>query len=194
MTTIGLTGGIGSGKSTVASLFIAYGIPVYMADDASKRLVNTSPCLRSQLTDLLGHDIYGREGLNRRMMASLIFNDTHLLEKVNALIHPEVATDFDRWLARQTERYAVLESAILFESGFDRKVDIRLAVYAPEALRIQRVIAREQASEAEVRQRMNNQLPDELKIKSADYVIFNDGKQALIPQMENFLARLHNGK
>ncbi|MDR2119826.1 MAG: dephospho-CoA kinase [Tannerella sp.] len=190
MTTIGLTGGIGSGKSTVASLFTVYGIPVYVADEAGKRLANTSPYLRSRLTDLLGNGIYGEDGLNRRMMASLIFNDKRLLEMVNALIHPEVATDFDRWLTRQTGRYAVLESAILFESGFDRKVDIRLTVHAPESLRVQRVIAREQANEAEVRQRMNHQLPDEIKLKNADYVIFNDDRQALIPQMENLLARL----
>ncbi|MDR0757337.1 MAG: dephospho-CoA kinase [Tannerella sp.] len=192
MTTIGLTGGIGSGKSTVASLFAAYGIPVYVADDAGKRLVNTSPNLRNRLTSLLGDGIYGKDGLNRRMMASLIFNDKNLLERVNAIIHPEIAIDFDRWLERQTGRYAVLESAILFESGFDAKVEVRLTVHAPEALRLQRVIAREQTTEAEVRQRMNNQLPDEIKMKYADCVILNDDTHALIPQMENFLVWLDN--
>ncbi|MDR1601353.1 MAG: dephospho-CoA kinase [Tannerella sp.] len=192
MTTIGLTGGIGSGKSTVASLFAAYDIPVYVADDAGKRLMNTSPYLRNRLTSLLGNDIYGEDGLNRRMMASLIFNDTCLLERVNAIIHPAIAIDFDHWLEWQTGRYAVLESAILFESGFDGKVEIRLTVHAPEALRLQRVMSREQAGEAEVRQRMNNQLPDEIKVKYADYVILNDDKHALIPQMENFLAWLNN--
>jgi dephospho-CoA kinase len=190
MTTIGLTGGIGSGKSTVASLFAVYGIPVYGADDAGKKLVNTSPRLRSRLTGLLGDGIYDENGLNRRLMASLIFNDKCLLERVNGIIHPEVATDFDRWLMRQEGEYAALESAILFESGFDRKVDVSLTVYAPEALRLKRVMAREQASEAEVLQRINNQLPDEIKKERADYVILNDGQHALIPQVNDFIVWL----
>ncbi|MDR1330683.1 MAG: dephospho-CoA kinase [Tannerella sp.] len=191
MTTIGLTGGIGSGKSTVASLLGVYGISVYVADDAGKRLANTLPYLRGRLTDLLGSDIYDENGqLNRRQMASRIFNDSELLEQVNGVIHPEIAADFDCWKAQQAGRYAVLESAILFESGFDRKVDVRLAVYAPEALRLQRVMEREQASETEVLQRMKNQLSDEIKRKRADYVIFNDDEQALIPQVENLLAWL----
>jgi dephospho-CoA kinase len=194
MTTIGLTGGIGSGKSTVASLFAVYGIPVYGADDAGRRLADTSPHLRSRLAGLLGDGIYDENGLNRRLMASLIFNDKGLLEQVNGIIHPAVATDFARWLMRQEGRYAALESAILFESGFDRKVDVSLTVYAPEALRLQRVMAREQVTESEVLQRMHNQLPDEIKKKRADYVILNDETHALIPQVNDFLVWLDERK
>ncbi|MDR1407214.1 MAG: dephospho-CoA kinase [Tannerella sp.] len=188
MTTIGLTGGIGSGKSTIASLFVVYGIPVYIADDAGKRLMNTAPHLRSRLTDLLGNHLYDDSGLNRSLMASLIFHDPKLLKQVNGIVHPEVAIDFDRWLTQQTGRYAVMESAILFESGFDRKVDVRLTVHAPETLRLQRVMAREQTDEARVLQRIKNQLSDEIRGQRADYIIINDDEQALIPQLERFLV------
>ena len=208
MTTIGLTGGIGSGKSTVASLFELYGIPVYYADEESKRLLETlhpnrvaNPVtvktrggtahqyslLHERLTALLGDSIFGPDGLNRRLIASLIFNDAKLLEQVNAVVHPEVARHFRSWVERQTAKYAVLESAILFESNFDQHINICIMVYAPSELRIRRVMKRDRITEAEVYQRMQHQLPDEEKIKRADYVIYNDDIQPLIPQIEKFI-------
>ena len=204
MTTIGLTGGIGSGKSTVALLFEIYGIPVYSADEESKHLLETlnpnrvsnpvrvetahhHSVIRDQLIALLGDSIYGHDGLNRRLMASLIFNDDKLLEQVNAVIHPEVGRHFQSWLERQTTTYAVLESAILFESNFDRYVDVCVMVYAPRELRIRRVMARDQVTEFQVLQRMQHQLPDEEKREKADFVICNDETQPLIPQIEKFL-------
>ena len=188
MTTIGLTGGIGSGKSTVASLLEIYGIPVYTADEESKRLLDSSPLIREQLTVILGDSVYGADGLlNRRLMASLIFNDAKLLKQVNDIVHPEVGRHFQSWIGRQTIKYAVLESAILFESNFDRYVDFCLMVYAPSELRIRRVMARDQITEAEVLQRIQHQLPDEEKMKRSDYVIYNDEKQPLIPQIEKFI-------
>jgi len=208
MTTIGLTGGIGSGKSTVASLFEIYGIPVYYADEESKRLLEAlnlnrvaNPVrveargetahhyshLRERLTALLGDSIYEPDGLNRRLMASLIFNDAKLLEQVNAVVHPEVARHFQSWVGQQTTKYAVLESAILFESNFDQYINICIMVYAPRELRIKRVMKRDRVTEAEVCQRMQHQLPDEEKMKRADYVIYNDEKQPLIPQIEKII-------
>jgi dephospho-CoA kinase len=187
MITIGLTGGIGSGKSVVASLLEVYGMAVYSADKESKKLLVSSPLVREQLIALLGNSIYDSNGLNRRLMASLIFNDSNLLEQVNTIIHPAVGRHFESWLERQTTKYAVLESAILFESGFDRYVDCCLMVYAPCELRVKRVITRDGITEAEVWQRMQHQLPDEEKKERADYVIYNDEKQPLIPLVERFM-------
>ena len=185
MITIGLTGGIGSGKSVVASLFETYGMSVYIADTESKRLLNSSPLIREQLTALLGSSIYDDAGgLNRRLMASLIFNDAKLLEQVNAVIHPEVARHFKAWTSRQTTNFVVLESAILFESGLNHFVDRCMLVYAPRELRIKRVMARDKITEREVLQRMQHQIPDEEKSVLADYVIHNDDMHALIPQIE----------
>ena len=189
MTTIGITGGMGSGKSIVAALLTVYGIPVYDADSESKRLLLTSPTIRRGLTDLLGADIYSSDGttLRRARMASLIFADPNLLARVNAIIHPEVGRDFDAWRARLTTSVCAMESAILFESGFDRRANLRLMVYAPEAIRLQRVMARDNATEAAARQRMQRQWPDERKIALSDAVITNDGRAALIPQVEAFV-------
>jgi dephospho-CoA kinase len=190
MTTIGITGGIGSGKSVVLSLLETHGIPVYIADRESKRLVASSTAIREQLTALLGADVYDSNGLNRRRMASLIFNDPVLLAQVNAIIHPEVARHFQSWVQQQSTRYAALESAILFESGFDRLVDVRVMIDAPRPLRLQRVMERDGLPEAEVLRRMENQLPDEIKKERSDYLVFNDEKQALIPQIEMLISNL----
>ena len=189
MITIGITGGMGSGKSIVAALLKVYGIPVYDADSESKRLLLTSPTIRRGLTDLLGADIYSPDGttLRRARMASLIFADPNLLARVNAIIHPEVGRDFDAWRAHLTTSVCAMESAILFESGFDRRANLRLMVYAPEAIRLQRVMARDNATEVAARQRMQRQWPDERKIALSDAVITNDGRAALIPQVEAFV-------
>ena len=206
MTTIGLTGGIGSGKSTVASLFEIYGIPVYSADEESKHLLEAlnpnrvanpvgvevayrHSLLRERLTALLGDSIYESDGLNRNLMASLIFSDAKLLEQVNAIIHPEVALHFRSWAKQQTTNCIVLESAILFESNFNRLADTCLMVYAPLEARIKRVMERDRITEKEVWQRMQHQIPDEEKKNRADYVIYNEEQQALIPQIEKWINK-----
>ncbi|MDR0795171.1 MAG: dephospho-CoA kinase [Tannerella sp.] len=186
MITIGLTGGIGSGKSVVASLLELYGMAVFISDIESKRLVATSPLIRERLTALLGSSIFDANGLNSRRMASLIFNNTKLLEQVNAIIHPEVARHFKMWAERQTVSFVVFESAILFESNFNHLTDICLMVYAPRELRIKRVMERDRITEAEVLHRMQHQISDEEKRIRADYVIHNDGIHALIPQVERW--------
>lgn len=188
MVKIGITGGIGSGKSVVASLLSLYGIPVYIADTESKRLTDSSPFIREELIRLFGEQLYAGKGLDRKLLASYIFGKPEILRKVNGIIHPVVNRDFREWAERQQGQACGIESAILFESGFDRLVDIRLMVYAPLDVRIRRAVRRDGSGEEEVRRRIGSQLPDEEKRDRADFVILNDGKQALIPQMEKFLA------
>ncbi|MDR0394492.1 MAG: dephospho-CoA kinase [Tannerella sp.] len=187
MITIGITGGIGSGKSFVSSLFGMNKIPVYTADTESKRLADTSPVIRRKLTGLLGEDIYVDDRLDRKRLASIIFFDEQILRKVNRIIHPVVRKDFRMWVERQKGHLCAIESAILFESGFDKAVDVVLLVYAPVELRLTRAMKRDDATEVDIMKRMNRQLPEELKREKSDYVIINDDAQALIPQVGRFL-------
>lgn len=190
MIKIGITGGIGSGKSVVASLLKLSGIPVYIADEESKRLTNTSPVIRKKLTELLGNDLYTENGLNKKLLASHIFSNPDTLKQVNGIIHPEVNRDFTTWAQAQATPFCAIESAILFESGFDRTVDISLMVYAPMELRISRALERDAIPRSELINRIKNQMPDEIKKEHSDYVIYNDDQQALIPQIEKFITYL----
>jgi dephospho-CoA kinase len=190
MIKIGLTGGIGSGKSVVSSLLEALDVPVYIADTESKRLTQTSLSIREQLVSLFGETIYCGEEINRKRLASLIFNDAECLRKVNAIIHPEVNRHFLAWAARQTVPVCAIETAILFESGFNRCVDVCVMVHAPLELRIERVMSRDGISREEVLSRITSQLSDEEKKMYSDYVIYNDGKQALLPQVSAIIAAL----
>lgn len=187
MIKIGITGGIGSGKSVVAELLRLLGVPVYIADTESKRLVGEHPVIRERLMALLGPETYTGEGLNRAYMASRIFADPALLAAVNGIIHPAVNRHFLEWASKQKAPRVALESAILFESGFDSVVDVTLAVYAPEEIRIRRAMAREGVSRERVLERLRNQLDDEEKKARADYVVYNDDRRALLPQVTEFL-------
>lgn len=190
MNKIGITGGIGSGKSVVATLLTLSGVPVYIADEESKRLTATSPVIREQLIALLGKEVYTAEGVNKQYLAACIFHHPDCLQKVNAIIHPEVNRHFQAWAERQRTPYCAIESAILFESGFDRTVDIRLMVYAPLELRIDRAVQRDALPRTEILRRIENQMADELKKDRSDYVIYNNDRQPLIPQVAAFLAWL----
>lgn len=192
MIKIGITGGIGSGKSVVASLLNLHGIPVYVADTESKLLTDTSPVIKEKLTALLGDDLYTEKGLNRKLLASHIFGNPEYLRQVNAIIHPEVDRHFTAWAQSQKNTICAIESAILFESGFNKLVDKSLMVYAPLPLRIERAVARDNACREEIIRRIDSQLPDETKRDRSDYVIFNDDKQALLPQVERFLISIQN--
>lgn len=193
MIKIGITGGIGSGKSIVASLLNLHGIPVYLADTESKILTATSPVIRGKLIALLGKELYTEEGLlNKKLLASYIFSNPEYLKEVNAIIHPEVKRHFTEWAERQLSEFCAIESAILFESGFNQIVDKSLMVYAPLELRIGRAMQRDNVSREEIISRINNQLPDETKKERSDYVIHNDDIQALLPQVGRFLATLRN--
>ena len=190
MIKIGITGGIGSGKSVVSALLAMEGIPVYAADEESKRLTDASPHIREKLKALIDDAIYIDEKLDRQRFASLIFIDEELLKQVNAIIHPVVKADFMAWIAKQDTGYCALESAILYESQFDKEVDVTLMVYAPVELRLTRAMIRDGVSETAILRRMNRQMPDDLKREQADFVIVNDGVQPLIPQVEQFVKLL----
>ncbi len=181
---VGLTGGIGSGKTTVAGIFARLGVPVYEADQASKNIIDADKVLQGKLQNLLGADIVNSQGkIVRDRMASIIFNDEELLKKTNALIHPAVAEDFRSWVAAQDYPYVLKEAAILFESGSYKQCDKIVVVEAPEELRIERVMKRGNVSREQVLERMRNQMPQEQKVALADYVIHNDLQQSVITQV-----------
>ena len=173
MICVGLTGGIGSGKSTVASYFTALGIPVYDSDTRAKALMQNDPSLRDQITQLLGPKAYNKEGLDRRWIASRVFSDPDLLKALNKRVHPAVRTDFDRWRTEQKAPYVLQEAAILMENGAYQYLDYTILVIAPQKARIERVVARDQVAPNQVQERMKQQWADADKIPLADFVIEN---------------------
>ncbi len=176
MIKIGLTGGIGSGKSYVAKKFEALGIPVYYADARAKILMYRSPSLKSEIKNLLGKEAYHNNGrLNRPVVAQKIFNDKKLLKKLNGIVHPAVYHDFVAWADLQKAPYVLEESAIIFESKIQARFDKVILVTADKALRIQRVVKRDRTNPEQIKSRMKNQLSDEKKIPLADFVIYNNG-------------------
>ena len=185
MKVIGLTGGIGSGKSTVSRLFDIMGIPVYIADTESKRLTESSSFIREKLIERFGPNLFVGGKLNKTLLALFIFANEDNRLFVNSVIHPEVIADFERWKEQHTNSPAVvIETAILFETGLYKTVDISVTVAAPEELRIRRVELRDGLSRESIASRIRSQLPEEEKIRRSDYVIYNDDRQALIPQVE----------
>ncbi len=170
---IGLTGGIGSGKSTVARFFEALGVPVYHADPRARDLMEQQPDLIHGIRNLLGPQAYATERLDRAYIASRVFADPELLQQLNSLVHPAVRNDFQQWVAAQESPYVIQEAAILFENGGYQNFDRMILVTAPQEERIQRVISRDGSSRDAVLKRMENQWPDERKVPLADYVIFN---------------------
>ena len=183
MLKIGLTGGIGSGKSTVAKVFEVLGIPVYYADETAKRLMNEDQGLKQQLQELFGTAIYTNGMLNRKHLAGIVFNDPKKLEQLNALVHPLSIADANKWLLQQTTPYAIKEAALIFESGSQQMLDYVIGVYAPAPLRIQRVMNRDNISRGQILSRMNKQIDEEIKMRLCHFVITNDEQQLLIPQV-----------
>jgi dephospho-CoA kinase len=192
MIKVGLTGGIGSGKSTVAKIFEVLGIPVYYADDAAKRLMNTDVQLKATLIKNFGEQTYQDGNLNRAYLASVVFADKQKLELLNSLTHPATIRDANRWVQEQTSPYIIKEAALLFESGANKHLDHIIGVYAPEELRIERTMARDTITREEVLQRLNRQMDEGAKMKLCDSIIINDDEQMVIPQVlklhEQFLA------
>jgi dephospho-CoA kinase len=185
----GITGGIGSGKTTVCRIFAALGVPVYDADTEAKKLMNTDVDLISGITALFGPESYTAEGVyNRPFVGSIVFADAEKLAALNALVHPAVEAHSRRWHEAQMAAghpYTLKEAALLVESGSYKHLDVLIVVTAPENLRIHRVMARDGADESAVRARMRHQLPDSEKMALADYVIHNDGAHMLVPQVWN---------
>ncbi|RYF80730.1 MAG: dephospho-CoA kinase [Chitinophagaceae bacterium] len=180
---IGLTGGIGSGKTTAAKVFELLSVPVYFADDASKRLYKTDKSLIQKLKAHFGEDIYNEDELNRSKLASVVFNDPAKLELLNSLVHPPTIRDAQEWMQAQTTPYIIKEAALLFESGSAEGLDYIVGVYAPKHIRIKRVMDRDQSSREEVLSRMNRQINEELKMKLCDYIIDNGEQELVIPQV-----------
>jgi dephospho-CoA kinase len=188
MIKVGITGGIGSGKSLICEVFSKLGAPVYSADVAARDLVDTDPEIRENLLMLLGEEVYTGNILNRPRMADMIFNNKLLLVKVNQIIHPRVAEQFRLWCLKNSEApYLIQESALLFESGTNHLFDQCITVAAPEELRIQRIIARSDMTLDKIRAILLNQLPEEEKIARSHHVIVNDGRTPILPQV----LRLH---
>ncbi|MDR2690778.1 MAG: dephospho-CoA kinase [Dysgonamonadaceae bacterium] len=188
MKTVGLTGGIGSGKSTVSRLLEIMEIPVYAADTESKKLVDTSPRIREQLSAKFGLQLYRDNRLDREMLASLIFGNKENLQFANSVIHPAVFEDFRHWAEKcNNVSFAVIESAILFDSGFNKTVDITVNVSAPPEVRIRRVEQRDRVSRKSVQARINSQISEKERNRLSDYIIFNDDVHALLPQVENLV-------
>ena len=184
MKIIGLTGGIGSGKTTVSKMFSKLSIPVYIADDEAKKLTDSSKILRKKLIALLGAEAYSGSILNRKFVADRIFNDKDLLQAVNEIIHPAVASHFNKWKKKQNAPYVLKEAAVLFENGGYKNCDLVILVIAPLNLRISRVMARDNISKAKVEERVKNQWSDEKKRKLADIIIENTDLQSTEMQVK----------
>ncbi|WP_405570809.1 dephospho-CoA kinase [Winogradskyella sp. Asnod2-B02-A] len=195
MVVVGLTGGIGSGKTTILKCFQSFGVPVYIADDEAKALMKRSKVIKRKLIDLFGSDAYIDGELNKPYLASKIFNDRSLLSKMNAIVHPKVAAHFKRWLKKQNADYVIKEAAIIFENNLENQYNYIITVVADEALRIQRVMKRDNSSEKKVKSIIENQLSDTEKIKKSDFVILNndleDAKQQAFKIHKSILKKIN---
>ncbi|HVX50848.1 MAG TPA: dephospho-CoA kinase [Chitinophagaceae bacterium] len=180
---VGLTGGIGSGKSTVAGIFKVLGIPVFDADTAARNIMNGDENIIKQIIAVFGMDAYINGLLNRKYIASIVFNDPFKLEQLNAIVHPATISAAEKWMQQQQTPYAVKEAALFFESGSAAGTDLIIGVFAPQALRIQRVIKRDNITRQEVLIRMSRQVDDEIKKRLCDFVLINDEQQLLLPQV-----------
>lgn len=186
MMKVGITGGIGSGKSTVCRLFAQRGVAVYDSDAAAKRLMTENPELRAGIAARFGAEAYAGGALNRSYLAAKVFSDPEALADLNALVHPVVMADFAAWAERQTGSYVILESAILFEAGLEDSVDRTVAVLAPSELRVERTCRRDGCNPAEVRRRIAAQADDDMLREKADYTLVN----ILEPDLEPSVAEL----
>jgi dephospho-CoA kinase len=193
MLKVGLTGGIGSGKSVVAEIFRIFGIPVFDADSAAKRLMETDDALISQVKKEFGEGSYTGNKLDRKFLADKVFGDPYLLEKLNAIVHPAAIQAGIDWAGKQAAPYVIKEAALMFEAGSAFNLQYVIGVSAPKSLRIKRVMDRSSMSRADVLTRMSRQVDDNIKMRLCDFVIINDEQQMLLPQVlkvhEQLLAK-----
>ena len=188
---IGITGGIGSGKSTVSRLLEVLGVPVYISDLETKRLMASDSLIREDLSALLGAEVYAGGTLNKPLLASYLFGSPEHAKEINCIVHPRVKEDFRRWTQCRTAFPIVgIESAILVEAGFAGEVDAIVMVYASEEVRILRAVRRDASSRELIEKRIRSQMNDEEKRKYADFVIVNDGETPLIPQVLELIGSL----
>src|SRR5690554_127875 len=188
MIRIGITGGIGSGKSVVCDILRLHNIPIFDADKEAKTLNNSSVIIREQLINHFGKDIYTDNRLNRKLFAELIFNNEDNLIIANSIIHPEVAKSFIKWCQQNSSSNIIaIESAILIEAGFRKHIDKLITIYTPEELRINRVASRDKTSVKNIKARINSQISEEEKVKLSDYTILNDNFHSLILQVSEII-------
>jgi dephospho-CoA kinase len=192
MLRVGLTGGIGSGKSTVATIFEVLGIPVSFADLEAKRVMNEDPALKTQIVSQFGPETYAGGALNRSWLAAQVFTDPAKLEILNSLVHPATIREGERWMRSVSGQapYAIREAALIFETRAAGHLDFIIGVYAPSTLRIHRTMQRDHSTREAVLQRMHNQIDEEIKMRLCDAVIQNDGQQAILPQVLALHERL----
>ncbi len=188
MIKLGVTGGIGSGKSVVCDVLRLHNIPIFDADREAKKLNDTSPVIREKLINNFGPDLYRNNRLDRKKLAHLIFNNEENLRKTNAIIHPELAKHFNKWV-NQREHHAVvaIDAAVLYEAGFQSLLDKTILVMAPREIRIERAAKRDRLSQEQITARANSQMNDEEKVKLADFIIRNDGRHSLLEQVAQIL-------
>lgn len=193
MLKIGLTGGIGSGKSTIAKIIGTLGYPVYISDLRASELINQNEEIRTRLTALFGKDIYLSSGLlDKKRLATIIFNDKEAIKQVNGIVHPVVTHDFTAWCAAQQGPLVFFESAILFEAKLEHLFDAIILISTDMETRIQRVISRDIVSRAKVIERINNQMPDEIKQSKSNFVIYNNDDDKVVKQILSIIRQLNN--
>jgi len=183
MLKVGITGGIGSGKSTVCQVFETLGIPVFYADDAAKYLMQHDEKIKQQMIALFGQEAYKGNQLNREHISALVFNNKEKLAQLNAITHPAVIAYGEAWMQKQKSAYTLKEAALFFESGSNKNMDVMIGVTAPLHLRIQRTMKRDKISEAAVMERISKQMNEEEKMSLCDDVIINDDKTSVIEQV-----------
>jgi len=189
---IGITSGIGSGKSTVSRIFETLGVPVYYADDVAKELMHNNEDLKKRLIQAFGEETYLDGKLNRKFLSAAVFNNDEKLQLLNSIVHPIVIAEGEKWMQAQTAPYAIKEAALFFESGSATDLDYMIGVYAPETLRIHRVMKRDNITREAVLARMEKQINETVKMRLCDFVVVNDEQQMVIPQVlelhQRFLA------
>jgi dephospho-CoA kinase len=190
MLRIGLTGGIGSGKSTVARIFEVLGIPVYNADAASKKLMQENKELVAKIKNAFGEQAYKDGILDRKYLAEIVFVNSEKLNLLNSLVHPATIKDAAEWMSKQSSPYSIKEAALIFESGSEKYLDYVIGVQAPLSLRLQRTIDRDHITIEQVKARMNHQMDEEQKMRLCNYVIVNDEQELLIPQVLELHGKL----
>lgn len=187
---VGLTGGIGSGKSTVAQIFEVLGIPVYYADTAAKRLMNEDPELKLAITNTFGKQAYANNMLDRKFISSIVFSDPSKLDLLNAIVHPATIKDGEAWMQGQTTPYAIHEAALIFEAKVSERLDKVIGVSSPLELRIRRATQRDKVERDEILRRMSQQMDEDLKMSKCDFILINDEQQLLLPQVLDLNEKL----
>ena len=190
MMIVGLTGGIGSGKTTVANYFKKLGVPIYVADVEAKLIMGRSKVVRRELVALFGEKVYHENILDRKLIAEAIFNDRDLLAKMNAIVHPKVAAHFKKWCKKQDAPYAIKEAAIIFEHDMQHQYDQIITVVAEKEARIERVLSRDDRSRASIEKIMENQWSDKDKADKSDFIIENHDLDSTEKQVKNIHAKL----